>query len=65
MIQFVRICVSHGYRVINLHYTSKLSVLLTYLTYTSIKSPLEFVRLASHKWLELAKDENLDTSVLK
>ena len=54
MIQFVRICGSHGCRVINLHYTSKLCVLLTYLTYTSIKSPLEIVRLAKNKWLELA-----------
>ena len=50
MIQFVRIFGSHG-RVINLHYTSKLCVLLTYLTYTSIKSPLEIVRLTTNKWL--------------
>ena len=38
---------------------------LTYLTYTSIKSPLEIVRLATNKWLELAKVENLVTGVIK
>ena len=38
---------------------------LTYLTYTSIKSPLEIVRLATNKWLELVKVENLVTGVIK